>query len=339
MKLKWLKEIKELLKSTQFAKWWQEFTEAQNDYRESIERYEELLTQAHLMEFRSELAQKNAIDTLYKAGEYEDNAAQMLAEASELENKSYEAVGTFETKRIACTDLWHKVGASEHRLNEVERTVEELQESIKNEASKSKISDLKSEIKKPKSEIKKLKKEYNTIAKLFKKEIKSRDKMWEEVELIWSQSLELNLRMAELKMKGVQVRTRSEKLFKEADESHKKAVELKSEAEQAELRKEQIQKRIEELYSIASDRFQCVAEEEFLYWPQRENQKMVYCIPMFSDDTNYNMEIKALNIYQVDRIRGVEFVEPIKPEDAISDDEDTRIDEFFVRTRPEKSAA
>ena len=63
-------------------------------------RHVELLAQVNLMEFRAEFTQKNAIDSLYLAGEYEDTAAQLLAEASEIENKSYTTSSRSRTKPI-----------------------------------------------------------------------------------------------------------------------------------------------------------------------------------------------------------------------------------------------
>ena len=55
---------------------------------------------------------------------------------------------------------------------------------------------------------------------------------------------------------------------------------------------------------------------------------MVFCIPLISDDKNYNMEIKKLNLYQVDSQRGVDFLEPVVIPSK-DDKSDSRIDDFF----------
>src|SRR6185369_135828 len=79
---------------------------------------DELLAQVALMEFRAELTQKNAIDTLYRAGEHEDTAANMLFEATELENKSFKGISDFEEQRVRASELWYRLGAAEKKLEE-----------------------------------------------------------------------------------------------------------------------------------------------------------------------------------------------------------------------------
>src|SRR3954469_4815498 len=100
MKQKRLTEVRSLIASADFKQWWDQLNAVRDALREAEARYEELLGQCTLMEFRAELSQKNAIDTLYRAGEHEDTAANMLFEATELENKSFKGVGEFEEQRI-----------------------------------------------------------------------------------------------------------------------------------------------------------------------------------------------------------------------------------------------
>ena len=65
---------------------------------------------------------------------------------------------------------------------------------------------------------------------------------------------------------------------------------------------------------------------------------MVYLTPLFSDSSNFNLELKACAIYQCGRTRGVEFLEPVvsvvKP-----DGTDTRLDDFFLKGRPVAAAS
>ena len=88
MKPKRLSEVRALITDPEFHQWWTELVSARESMKNTQERYNELLAQTTLMEFRAELTQKNAIDTLYRAGESEDQAAGMLHDATELENRS-----------------------------------------------------------------------------------------------------------------------------------------------------------------------------------------------------------------------------------------------------------
>src|SRR5262252_2781558 len=118
MKQKRLAELRTLLTSDDFSQWWKDLTDSRNALADAEASYDELLAQTTLMEFRAELTQKNAIDTLYRAGEHEDTAANMLFEATDLENKSLKGVGEFEEQRFRTSEAWYRLGASEKKLDE-----------------------------------------------------------------------------------------------------------------------------------------------------------------------------------------------------------------------------
>src|SRR5262245_35326820 len=109
MKAKSLVEIRELIASSEFRGFWDQLRTSQQTRVQASEQYDELLTQAMLMDFRAELAQKNAIDTLYRAGEAEDQASTMAAEAQDLENRSFKTISDFEEHRYQVSDLWYRL--------------------------------------------------------------------------------------------------------------------------------------------------------------------------------------------------------------------------------------
>ena len=111
MKALWQREVQAILQRQDFVKWWESLISLESKKEQIQARHQELLAQVNLMSFKAELTQKNAIDSLYLAGEYEDSAARHLAEAAEIENKSYEAVANFEGQRIEVSDLFSKMGA------------------------------------------------------------------------------------------------------------------------------------------------------------------------------------------------------------------------------------
>src|SRR6185436_14523554 len=164
-------------------------------------RYEELLAQTTLMEFRAELSQKNAIDTLYRAGEHEDTAANMLFEATDLENKSFKAVGEFEEQRFRASETWYRLGASEKKVDE---------------AKDKKVSD---------AELRAAERAFTQVSEEYERENARKLRLWDEVERLWARSAEVNLLVAEERALGKKVRKQAEGLFALAEERKKRAKE------------------------------------------------------------------------------------------------------------------
>jgi hypothetical protein len=301
VKSKQLSEVREIVNSERFRSWFDALGKARMGAREAALRHEELLTAVHLMEFRAELAQKNATDTLYKAGGYEDAASAAQAEATDLENKSLELVGEFEDQRRLCSELWAAMTAAE------EQAVA---------SNKDRTSD---------TRLKKAREEYE-------RETAKKNRMWEDVESMWSASLEKNLAVVENRAKSRRVRRESEALFANAEKSAKSAHALKGESEMTARDQEKAEEAVRDLMGKARSTFDAIVHEDFLYWPVRENNKMVFVTPLFSDNLSYNIELKACAIYQCSRERGVEFMEPVVETQKAR--VDTRLDDFFLRGRP-----
>ena len=311
VKAKWLSEVQEILNNESFRSWFEELERVRQDLRWATERYEDLLAQANMAEFRSELAQKNAIDTLYRASEYEDSAARMLAEATDLENRSMENLGAYEEQRMRTSELWFRVEALEHELDEAQRA-----------GNDARARDLERQLRRAREE--------------YERESAKKQRLWDEVEALWSISLEKNLSLFERRMKGKLVRRQAEKLFQKAEEAKKKAEALKADADEVARERERLEEQVNELIDEARERFEAVIHEDFMYWQQRENDKRVWVAPLFSDLNNYNITFQACRVYQCDRSRGVEFLEPIIGADKVPQD-DPRLDEFFLQGRKRAS--
>ncbi|MEW5853879.1 MAG: hypothetical protein AB2A00_34210 [Myxococcota bacterium] len=292
MKAKQLPEVREIVNSELFRSWFDALTKARLAAREASLRHDEVLTQVHLMEFRAELAQKKAMDALYRSGDYENASAQMQAEASELENKSLEVVGQFEKQRVMCTELWVALTKAEEQND-------------------------------PRA--KRIKDDYE-------RETAKKTLLWEEVESLWAASLAKNLAMIENRAKGKRVRKESEQLFANAEQGSRSAAALKAETQESARALEQAEEAVRDLMNKGRTQFDAVVHEDFLYWAAREN-KLVYVVPLFSDSEHYNIELTACTVYQCERTRGVEFLEPVmEPQKATR--VDTRLDDFFLKDRP-----
>jgi hypothetical protein len=315
MKPKRLAEIRALLSEPDFQGWWDALQRARVELSAREKAYDELLSQTTLMEFRAELTQKNAIDTLYRAGACEDAAANMVFEATELENRSFRAVADFEEQRYRASEVWYRLGAAEKLLDERKETHAQ-QKSKKSE-----------------TELNTAEKDLRVASAEYEREMGRKNHLWEEVERIWARSAEVSLLVAEQKLRGKRIRKQAEGLFALAEERKMRARELRAEAEGASAAREAAEVRIRTLLQEARERFGCAAGEEFLYFRQKDNQKLAFCIPLVEDGETYNVDVKPLAVYAVDRQRGVAFLEPARADAPSVEEGDRRFEEYFLKGR------
>jgi hypothetical protein len=320
MQSKSLAEVKGLVGSAEFQAWADSLAQTVAAAAVSGDRFEELLTQSTLLDFRAELAQKNAIDTLYKAGDCEDVAARLNAEATDIENRSFEVIATFEEQRLKVSEIWYRMGAVEKGVNELRERVQNL----RNEKHEAEAADLEATLRKQE-------REHRQVHGDYERETQRKTRLWEEVERMWGESAELNLLMAEKRLQGRKIRVRAERLFREAEERKGAAKKLRGEADQESATRASHQKRAEELLRDARERFGCAAGEEFLYWRQREDKDGAYCVPLISDTEGYNLEVRRLGIYRLQQKRGLDFLEPAL--EGLKTPSEGRVDDFLQSGR------
>jgi hypothetical protein len=56
-------------------------------------------------------------------------------------------------------------------------------------------------------------------------------------------------------------------------------------------------------------------------------------VPLIDDAQSYNIEIRALSVYTVDRQRGVDFLEPAVDVQPSEEDGDRRFEEYLLTGR------
>lgn len=333
MKAMWLREVRRLLESERFSQWWGRLHEMDRQRRQGADKISELQSQINLMAFRAEQTQKEAIDALYLAGEYEDKAARLRAEAAEIENKSYEAVANFENQRIMVSDIYSRMGAVEHNQLSLQAEVDALGKSLEQSRDAEQRAEMKRVLKRKQSDLAKANREFAEVSAHYERENKRKMSLWEEVEHLWGRSLDINLSVSEKRVKSKRSRQESERLFKRAEGFKDKVQQLKEELHSAGQQQGRLIESMGEHRSSARQLFACSVGEEFLYWPSREREKAVFCVPLGDYQEGFNIELKALNIYLADRQRGVEFLEPLPPDNEILSRDDTRIDDFFRMSR------
>ena len=333
MKAKSLSEVREIVASVDFTGWWETLAQARATEGEAAEHFDEFLTQSTLMDFRSELAQKNAIDTLYRAGSCEDTAAKLVSEATDVENRSFEVVASYEEHRFKVSEIWYRLGAAEKAMDECRERVTAIKAEIGAAGDdRARLRDLEGSLASVEAELRKAEREHRQIHDDYERETERKLRLWDEVERMWATSSEMNLLVSEKRAEGRKIRHRAERLFKEAEERKARSKALRTEADEKSLQKGERAERIAQLLREARERFGCAVGEEFLYWRQRENQAGAYCVPLIADADSYNIEIKPLAVYRVEKQRGVEFLEPAR-EGHHGDEDDRRFEEFFLKGR------
>lgn len=315
MKQRRLSEVRALVASDEFQRWWQQLVAARASLADAGARYEELLAQESLMEFRAELSQKTAIDTLYRAGEHEDNAASMLVEANELENKSFRGVADFEEQRFRASESWYRLGALEKELDEA------------------------TEHKRAEAELKGLQRSLQQASADYQRDNDRKARLWEDVERLWARSAEVNLLVAEERVSGRKIRRQAESLFALAEERKQRAKELKAQAEAAAGEVEKSRAEVSALLSQARETMGCASGSDFLYFRHKDNQRLSYCVSLIDDKESYNVEVKPLSIYCVDRQRGVAFLEPARAQPASPEEGDRRFEDYFLKGRKGEARA
>jgi len=292
MKPKRVDEVVALIAQPEFQSWWAELQRARAELKTAQQRHEEMLSEASLTEFKAELLQKNAIDTLYRAGECEDAAATMMFEGTELENRSFRAVSDFEEQRFKVSDFWYRLGTAEKLLDERRETLASAR------------------TKKSETDLKGAEQAHRVAREEYDRETARKNQLWEEVERIWAKSAEANLLVAEQRVRAKRIRREAEALFALAEERKQQSGILRAEAERASALSQTTETALRAVLDQAQREFECSAGTDFLYFRYKDDQKLALCVSLIEDRDNYNVVLLPLSIHRVGRQRGVAFLEP-----------------------------
>lgn len=309
MKQKRLAEVRALIEGDSFSTWYTQLDSARQALAAAESSYEEALAQTTLMEFRAELAQKNAIDTLYAGGEHEDTAATMLAETTDLENKSFKGVSDFEEQRYRASEAWYRHGAAEKNLEEAR------------------------ELKRSPQEIAEFERLFKQAAEEYERENGRKARLWDEVERLWAHSAEVGLLVAEQRSLSARVRKRAEALFGVAEQRKQRAKELKDESEAQAAALDAARARVSALKEQARERFGCAVGQDFLYFRHRDDQRAAWAVALVQDSESFNIEVRPKAIYLVDRQKGVGFLEPARATPLNVAAADQRFEDYFLKGR------
>ncbi|HET8540598.1 MAG TPA: hypothetical protein VFL83_12065 [Anaeromyxobacter sp.] len=320
-----LGDLRELLQGSEFSAWWTEHGRAVASLRDARTRHEDLSAQSEMMQVRSELAQRAAVDAFGRAGEAEEEGARLSAEAQGAENSALELVGHYEEQRFRTSDLWVRLGGAE-------RLLEERREAVG--AARPKGRDGARARAQAEAAVAEAERQCRELRDLYAREDERRARLWDEVEASWSTSFERSLLAAERAAGARLVRREAERLFQEAEERRLRARHLAAEAAAAGQARVEAERRRAALLAEARERFGCAAGEAWLYWRHPDDKRAAFAVALADDPDGANLEVKALAVYTVGRARGVAFLEPAREGLAPGAEEgDRRFEEYFLGPR------
>jgi hypothetical protein len=320
-----LKELRELLQSPPFASWWAAYAAAVEAERAAAAGHEQVAGRQRLVDLEAEAAQRQAIDTFSAAGEAEEAAARVAAEAQAHEVRALEQVGRFEEQRFRTSDLWYRAGGAERTL-EVRREALAAVNASGAEADRQR-QQAEAAVKVAERQVRALQDEYAA-------EDRKRSRLWDEVEAAWERSFERSLLAAEHGLRSRRIIRSAEQLFREAEEKRVAARQLREEAEQAARALAEATRRRASLLEEARERFGCVCGESFLYWRHPDDQHAAWAVALREDGSGWNLPVNPLEICTVSRARGVAFLEPAREGLLLSVDHgDRRFEDYFLGPR------
>jgi hypothetical protein len=311
-----LSEVRNLVSQPDFQDWWEQLRSALDDLQAAQNRWQQSLKDTAISEFNAELAQKNAIDTLYRAGECEDAAATLSSDASDAENAAFQMVSQYEDLRIHVSEAWYRLGALEKSVDE------------RKEASASP-----SPGKRAEEALRTAVRAQGTAQEEYDRLAARKTELWERVEATWGRQAEASLRMAEAKMRSKRIRAEAEDRFGDAERLKAQTERSRAESERASGEVSSLRTQVARMLAEATTRFGCAAGEDFLYFRQKDQASWAFCLALVEDGASYNVEVHPLAIYSVEQKRGVTFLEPARERGASAEEGDKRFEEYFLSGR------
>lgn len=318
MKALRLAELKELLTGQAFGAWWAEYSRLLSALKDVRAQHEDLLAHAEMMELRSDLSQRAAIDAFSRSGESEDQGRSEAAQAQSSENRALELVAVFEEHRFKTSDLWYRLGGAEKRLDERREALRGAVDGPKMKAQ-------------AEAALREAEREHARARDEYGGADKQREALWNEVEEAWSKSLEKALLSAERGVLARTIKREAERQFKEAEERRMQSKELRAEADAAGRARAEAEKKKEEILRAAEEKFECMAGDGWLYWRHRDDNRSAFAVALADLPEGTNLEVKALAIYTVGLERGIDFLEPSRDGlQATAEEGDRRLEEFLL---------
>ena len=327
------RELRELLRSAAFLAWHRRACELQQVVAGAREHKNELWRQSALVGCKAEQTQCAGDEALFRAAEYDDLAAQAEADLAEVENDAFQALSDYETLRVHASELFMDVSQREGRLEDERCHASEVRARAeagrKNGTAegRAEAERLEGRLREIEAGIAKAAREIDELRARLSKREERKTKLSGKEQAAWTEGFRATMARAEHAYRARRFRREAERLFAQAAVERRRVDDFNEEAAREDARSKEALAELEEHRERARTELGCILVEEFLYWPHADDVRSALCVPLIDEPQLFNIQLEALKVYQLERERGLEFVEPLAS--AAADDDDPRLEAFF----------
>ncbi len=319
MKAKSVKNVRRLVRSAEFKEWRDRYAALLEEVERAHGRFEDPITH-----------------TVWRAGELDDASARAHTEFIELDD-DFEALSSFEMQRQKASELWIELHKVEKVLEDHRQAASDLRQKIEARRKGRRMTSSVDEFQRRQSELGDLEaviesaaREVEEIRTSFDEAVVQREELWAHVETEWTEAFRANMARAEYAYAARRVRQHAE-LVNQQPETPAEDEESGGDDEvQAII--DDLEGMIQELIQEAETEFGCILIAEFLYWPHQDDVRAALCVSLVEERHHLNLQINPLQVYEIERSKGIDFIAPVPEDDADADD--PRLESFFLEDRP-----
>ena len=306
MQTKLIADVRAILDSGPFVAWHERYKVAASDWMAARRQDEDPLT-----------------DAILRAGGYEELAA--IAEISfNALDSSFEELSHFESQRAHTSEIWTAWNGAESRLadfrhlaSETSRSLDALKKADGN-ANAAQIAKIADRLEALQLAIERASGDVASRSRELATETARSKELWATVEKTWTAVFRHAMEVVEYKYLARRWRECA---------GHAPSLPLTPGPSETDARAA-----FELLVAQAEQRFGAVLVEEFLYWLRTDNPRLGLCVPLVTDRDHLNLQVSALQIYEMHRDKGIEFLEPLPDCTVDPNAPDPRLEAFFART-------
>lgn len=313
MKVKEVKDVRALLRGEEFIDWSRRYAECRSEL-ESLRSMDEDVI----------------VHTILLAGELDDLASQAETEFKELE-ESFEQLSEFAIQRKLTTESWIEFSRTSSELEDVRQQASELNaqlEACKIGQATGDVDQMSGELESLELRVESTSKQAGKLHEQLKKNEEFTGEMWTKVEKQWEQTFRTNMATKEYAYQARKAHNRARKLAEAQEAGNEERPEPPADLDE---KLDELMAQLGIFIAEAEHNFDCMMIESFLYWPLADEISAAIVVPLQDELDEFNLQVRKHELYQIEREKGLEFIEPF-PEEPATDD-DPRLETFFVDGR------
>lgn len=326
-----IQSLRDLVKSESFVSWHGKHSDLSLELRKLEGEREDLELDLAIATYRAEYLQNAADETLFKAGDFEDQSARSEARYAEIENDSFQLLSDFETQSRDEEQARIELHGIEKVMEDRRQDASERRATLEAKSGRDAAQN-DSKLKELGDQISVLSKQAEHARSKFDDQSKLRGALWDKVEGTWGDAFRANMARSEFAYQGRRIHSKAESFFEKASAVRGEIDELNGAVAKSDEHLDSLRADRNKHLDEAKANFDCTVVDEFLFWPNSDDVHAALCVPLIDEQSHFNIQVTGLKVYQIEIDKGLDFIEPV-PEEALGD-EDPRLESFFKKGRP-----